>query len=161
MLIFTVSQEPSLQYKVSLYGGKKTHINIILKRRTKLNEHFEERPLAGFRFGHLVPAFKRPLPPLEKITFTDARSAHLLRMFPPSARVDLDVVNHFPVFDVLKQKNLFGCPCLTDIFPTPLTCRECRDDSVLLLREWGALDHVGDDFSRPLANDWLRLRAEP
>lgn len=30
---------------------------------------------------------------------------------------------------------------------------------MLLLRECGCL-HTGDDFSRPLASDWLRLRGE-
>lgn len=40
-----------------------------------------------------------------------------------------------------------------------LTCLEWGDDNVLLLRECGGL-HTGDDFSRPLASDWLRLSGE-
>lgn len=41
------------------------------------------------------------------------------------------------------------------------TCLEWRDDTVLLLREWDGLLNVGEDFSRPLASDWLRLSEDP
>lgn len=49
--------------------------------------------------------------------------------------------------------------CWFDVKRQPLTCLECGDDNVLLLREFGGL-HMGDDFSRPLASDWLRLSGE-
>lgn len=65
---------------------------------------------------------------------------------------------------LFKGETLFFCvqwDCMKTETDLLLTCLEWGDDRVLLLWERAGLFNDGDDFSRPLASDWLRLSEGP
>jgi len=54
--------------------------------------------------AHLVPAFERPLPPLQQVSLADTRGRRVRGAVTSCLRLHREFVHHLPVLDVLRTR---------------------------------------------------------